>query len=140
MSEENTNIVDGMLTTNTPPDNYMVSVDFGGRELPIWKYRDLFFVTFKPTIIKEILAGKFDYPNLTPGLDWISGGTPDIAISAATYNATLTMIEDLKKSNKVSITNVKELAEKAARDAQSARDSGPFYDGHIAGGYYGHHR
>lgn len=136
-TENNGNASNIGNTGNT--DNYMVSVDFGGRQLPIWKFEELYYVTFSPKILKEIFDELFDYPNLIPDRNWVSGGTPDIAVSAATYNSTLEMIERIENSTRRSLEKIKSIAEKAETQAELARNSGPFYDGHIAGGYFGHH-
>lgn len=100
--------------------NVMSSVSFGGRDLPVWQYGDLYYVTFDTEIINGIMNLSFDTTE-RPNEKWVSGGSPELAIMAAIYATTMNMIQELK-SNVVAKETLAELNESILAAISNAAD------------------
>ena len=99
--------------------NEMFSIDFGGKQVPVWSYDGLYYVTLSSRILRLIHNQLFDFPNLAPNKSWISGATPEIAISAATYNSNAKKINRADKTIRSLLLKVKNLEEELIK-AKSA--------------------
>ena len=66
-------------------------VDFGGRSLPVWEFDGLYYVTFDQDTVEKCNQGRFYFEGKRPDKNWVSGSTPDIAVSAGVYNAAMKM-------------------------------------------------